>query len=107
MTSTNRIFHRSVQLVQPAASLQSESDVTFYDNRLDPIRYAWERCNPAATFPSALGRTGPGAFAVGLPNPWGSLPLTQKAARTAAARQLFQPHMVGTRPHLKPESSLA
>ena len=68
-----------------------------YEYKVDPVRYAWERCNPGVTFPEVLGGAGRGAFAVGLPNPWGSLTPAQKAKRAAPVREAVPRRIVGRR----------
>jgi len=65
------IFHRSTRLGHRAASIRRRADASMYKHKLDPIRYAWEHCNPGVPFPSALGRSRDSPLAApGLVTPW-------------------------------------
>ena len=86
--------------MQPAASLQTESDVTFYDNRVDPIRYAWERCNPGVSFPSLLARSvGPSPTVTGQSAARRAPVLVHVDPEISAVRAALHSLIVGPRRH--------
>lgn len=75
-----------------------------YEYKVDPVRYAWERCNVGVSFPGVLGtRAGPTISAPGVWSPWRQAMLVHAASGVDTIRRAFHSLIVGRRPP-RPES---
>jgi hypothetical protein len=76
-----------------------------YECRVDPVRYAWERCNLGVSFPALLARgLGPAPAALSLSSPWRTPNFVQTISQSDVIRQAFHSLIVGprTRPKTLP-----
>jgi len=63
------------------------TDTQMYEVRVDPIRYAWERCNRRVSFPSVLSKSAGPAASLGGPL---SLSYTPTLAQSASGPTIVQ-----------------
>ena len=84
---------------------RGRADTTMYECRVDPVRYAWERCNVGVSFPEVLARgLGPLPSALSLSSPWRTPNFVQAVAGVATVRAALHSLIVGprTRPKALP-----
>ena len=79
-------------------------DTAMYEYRVDPVRYAWERCNLGVSFPAVLARgLGPAPAALSLSSPWRAPNFVQAISQGDVIRRTLHSFIVG--PRTRPKAS--
>jgi hypothetical protein len=75
-----------------------------YEDKVDPIRYAWTRCNSKASFPNLLARTAGSVPSEAGQSITGRAPVVvQVDAKGSTVRAALHSLIVGRRPHRIPK----